>query len=108
VCEFATSTEKVPITTPGHHGWYWQRVCIIANLIGHQGKCALCPVPALVAAVRASKEFLESRGVQAAFLLQGLHGGASPWRKGGKLIDEILNAALADLVARVEKMEAAK
>ena len=49
VCEFATSTEKVPITTPGHHGWYWQRVCIIANLIGHQGKCALCPVPAALA-----------------------------------------------------------
>ena len=65
-------------------------------------------VTALVDAVQASKEFLESRGVQAAFLLQGLHGGASPWRKGGKLIDEILNAALADLVARVEKMEAAK
>jgi len=38
---------------------------------------------------------LESRGVQAAFMLQGIHGGAEPWRKGGKLIDEWLDAALA-------------
>jgi len=60
-------------------------------------QCATCPVPALVAAVQASKEFLESRGVQAAFMLQGLHGGAEPWRKGGKLIDEWLDAALAAL-----------
>ena len=54
-------------------------------------------VTALVDAVQASKEFLESRGVQAAFMLQGIHGGASPWRKGGKLIDEWLDAALAAL-----------
>ena len=61
------------------------------------GDCGRCPVPALVEAVRASKEFLESRGVQAAFMLQGIHGGVSPWRKGGKLIDEWLDAALAAL-----------
>jgi len=30
-------------------------------------------------------------------MLQGIHGGASPWRKGGKLIDEWLDAALAAL-----------
>jgi len=53
--------------------------------------------PALVDAVRASSEFLASKGARAAFMLQGIHGGCEPWRKGGRLIDEILEAALAVL-----------
>ena len=71
--------------------------------------CATCPVPeqkcksdlwdkcgpALVEAVLAFDEFLSSGVVQAAFTLQGAHGGCKPWRKDGKLIGEILDAALA-------------
>ena len=57
--------------------------------------CASCPVPALVEAVRAAEEFLASDVVQAAFVLQGVHGGCEPWRKDGRGIGEILSAALA-------------
>ena len=75
---------------PGNHAKKW-----VCPAHGENWRLSQEQVFALVEAVRASKEFLESRGVQAAFMLQGLHGGASPWRKGGKLIDEWLDAALA-------------
>jgi len=71
--------------------------------------CNVCPIPeqkrksdlwdkcgpALVEAVQAAKEFVNSDEAQAAFTLQGVHGGCVPWRKDGKLIGEILDAALA-------------
>lgn len=46
------------------------------------------------AGLEAAKEFLGSDVAQAAFTLQGIHGGAEPWSKDGKYIDKWLDDAL--------------
>lgn len=52
-------------------------------------------VSKLVNAVRAAQRFLAGNEAQAAFTLQGVHGGCESWREEGQTIGEILAEAIS-------------